>query len=173
LPGRIAAACQASGRPFFVLAIEGYADPAIVADRPHAWVRLGAAGGRGIDLLKEAGTLIAAYDDSAGVTAAFNKNILVRINRELGADIDLGTFDHRAVWNAAEERIEMHLVSRAKQSISIADTTFDYARGETIHTENSHKYRLEDFSALAADAGWRVVRAWVSASPAFAVLLLG
>ncbi|HSC18885.1 MAG TPA: ergothioneine biosynthesis protein EgtB [Rhizomicrobium sp.] len=127
----------------------------------------------GIDLVKDPAVLIAAYDDAAGVTAAFNKNVLAHINRELGGDFDLDRFDHRAVWNPAEHRIEMHLLSRADQTVAIGGEAFRLAAGETIHTENCHKYMLDGFARLADSAGWRIEKSWTSASPEFALLLLG
>jgi dimethylhistidine N-methyltransferase len=127
----------------------------------------------GLDLVKDPETLIAAYDDSAGVTAAFTHNILVRINRELGGDFDLGAFEHRAIWNAAQHRIEAHLVSRTEQSVTICGRVFAFRAGETIHTESCHKYVVKDFAARAATVGWSLEQAWQSASPEFAVLLLG
>jgi dimethylhistidine N-methyltransferase len=126
----------------------------------------------GIDLVKAEDVLVRAYDDARGVTAAFNLNLLERINRELGASIDLTAFAHRAVWNAAESRMEMHLVSTQDQVLEIADHAFGMAAGETIHTENSYKFTLEGFAALADRAGWRVGAQWVSPDPTFAVLLL-
>ena len=116
--------------------------------------------------------LVAAYDDAQGVTAHFNLNLLGRINRELGGDIDLAGFGHRAVWNAADSRMEMHLVSRADQSFSVGGRRFHIAAGETIHSENSYKFTLEGFSGLADRAGWRVGGQWVSPDPGFAVFLL-
>jgi dimethylhistidine N-methyltransferase len=126
----------------------------------------------GLDMVKPEATLVAAYDDRLGVTAAFNKNLLARMNRELGADFDLEAFDHKAVWNAAESRIEMHLVSLRDQQVHVAGRTFSFAAGETLHTENSYKFTVEGFAKLAARAGWRLEREWVSASPAFAMALL-
>jgi dimethylhistidine N-methyltransferase len=126
----------------------------------------------GIDLRKDVDTLIAAYDDAAGVTRAFNRNMLVRINRELEGDFDPRSFRHRAVWNAGDSRIEMHLQSRLDQKVRVAGAEFAFEEGETIHTENSHKYTVEGFAALAARAGWRLSRQWVSPPPCFAVLLL-
>jgi dimethylhistidine N-methyltransferase len=126
----------------------------------------------GADIVKDERVLIAAYDDSQGVTAAFNLNLLARINRELGGDIDLATFDHRAVWNARESRMEMHLVSRIDQTITAAGRLVSMAAGETIHTENSYKFTLDGFADLADQAGWRVGAQWVSPDPAFAVFLL-
>jgi dimethylhistidine N-methyltransferase len=127
----------------------------------------------GADLVKDEDVLVAAYDDAQGVTAHFNLNLLGRINRELGGDIDLAGFGHRAVWNAAESRMEMHLVSRADQGFTVAGRRFSMKAGETIHSENSYKFTLDGFAGLAARAGWRVGAQWVSPDPAaFAVFLL-
>ncbi|HLY07627.1 MAG TPA: ergothioneine biosynthesis protein EgtB, partial [Rhizomicrobium sp.] len=126
----------------------------------------------GIDLVKDRETLLRAYNDAKGVTAAFNKNLLTRINRELGATFEPEFFSHLAVWNARESRIEMHLVSRMNQSLIVAGRCYDFAEGETVHTENSRKYRLKEFAALAARAGWRMERKWQSADPAYAIVLL-
>jgi dimethylhistidine N-methyltransferase len=127
----------------------------------------------GIDLVKPEAELVAAYDDALGVTAAFNKNLLARINRELGGDFDLDRFAHRAVWNAGESRIEMHLESLEPQEVRVAGRTFRFAAGETLHTENSYKFTLEGFAAQAQAAGWQFRRSWTSVQPAFAVALLG
>lgn len=108
----------------------------------------------GVDLRKDLGRLIRAYDDVEGVTAAFNKNLLVRINRELGGDFDLDGFSHEARWNEAQGRVEMHLVSLRPQRVRIAGRSFGFAGGETIHTENSHKFTRDGFRELAASAGW-------------------
>jgi len=126
----------------------------------------------GIDIVKDPATLVAAYDDARGVTAAFNKNLLVRINRELGGDFDLRAFEHQAVWNAAESRIEMHLVSLKHQTVHVGGKTFRFAAGETIHTENSYKFTVERVAELAGSAGWRQERQWVSEDPAFGMVLL-
>jgi dimethylhistidine N-methyltransferase len=132
----------------------------------------GAAFVVGIDLVKDEATLVAAYDDALGVTAAFNRNLLARINRELAGDFDLAAFAHRAVWNAGESRIEMHLDSTKAQTVHVAGRAFAFSAGETLHTENSYKFTVEGFARLAAGAGWRLEREWVSPSPAFAVVLL-
>ncbi|MET0274816.1 MAG: ergothioneine biosynthesis protein EgtB [Phenylobacterium sp.] len=126
----------------------------------------------GIDLVKDTGVLVAAYDDALGVTAAFNKNLLGRMNRELDGNFNLDAFAHRARWNPVESRIEMHLESLKDQQVAVAGRTFDFKAGETIHTENSYKFTVERFAGLAADAGWRLEREWVSAHPAFALVLL-
>jgi dimethylhistidine N-methyltransferase len=126
----------------------------------------------GADLVKDERVLVAAYDDAQGVTAHFNLNLLARINRELDGDIDLAGFGHRAIWNAEESRMEMHLVSRADQSFNVAGQRFSMRAGETIHSENSYKFTLTGFAKLAARAGWRVGAQWVSPDPAFAVFLL-
>ena len=126
----------------------------------------------GIDLVKDEDSLVAAYDDTKGVTAAFNKNLLARINRSLGADFDLSSFEHRALWNGTEERIQMHLASTHEQSVTVSGRRFQFAKGETIHTENSHKYRIDDFIRLAAEAGWTMRESWLANDPSFALLLL-
>ena len=126
----------------------------------------------GIDLVKAEPTLVAAYDDSLGVTAAFNRNLLARINRELGGDFDLDGFAHRARWNAQESRMEMHLESLRDQQATVAGQAFDFAAGETLHTENSYKFKLDSFATLAEKAGWSLERSWSGDAPAFAVVLL-
>lgn len=127
----------------------------------------------GVDLRKDAAVLIPAYDDAAGVTAAFNRNILVRLNREGGADFEPGAFGHRAVWNAAEGRIEMHLVSRRAQSVRLGGQTIRFAPGESIHTENSYKHTPEGFRAIAEAAGWHAERMWTDPARLFSLHLLG
>ena len=126
----------------------------------------------GVDLVKEAATLIAAYDDAAGVTAAFNRNLLVRANRELGAGFDVDAFAHRAVWNAAASRMEMHLEATREMSVEIDGRTIAFARGETIHTESSRKYSEASVRELAEAAGWRVTAFEVGPTPAVALALL-
>jgi L-histidine Nalpha-methyltransferase len=126
----------------------------------------------GADLVKDATVLEAAYDDAAGVTAAFDLNLLHRLNREAGADFDPSGFRHRAVWNPALERIEMHLVAQRPQQVHLAGRVFRFAAGETIHTESSHKYRPERLRALAAAAGWQAGRMWTDPSRLFSVWLL-
>lgn len=115
----------------------------------------------GIDLRKDEPTLRAAYNDSQGVTAAFNLNLLRRINRELGATFDLKKFRHDAPWVEEEGRIEMRLVSTESQSVMVAGERFHFAEDEYIHTENSHKYDVDEFQALARRAGYEPVRVWV------------
>ncbi len=128
----------------------------------------------GVDLVKPVDTLLVAYDDPLGVTAAFNKNLLVRINRELGADFDLARFDHRAVWNAAESRIEMHLVSRVDQTVTVpgADVTVSFAAGESIWTESSYKYEPATLRALASAAGLEGRKLWIDEAARFLLALL-
>jgi L-histidine Nalpha-methyltransferase len=116
-------------------------------------------------------TLIAAYDDDAGITAAFNKNILVRLNRELDADFDLETFAHRARWNAAESRIEMHLESLVEQTVHIAGEAIAFAKGETIHTENSYKFTAASLAALLDASGFSPTQTWHDPNRRFAVTL--
>ena len=125
----------------------------------------------GADLAKSPDVLVPAYDDSAGVTAAFNLNILTRINRELGGDFALSRYRHEARWNAVDSRIEMHIVSDMDQTVSIAGEQFDFARGETIHTENSRKFTHERLEALLARAGWRLEKGWTDPQNWFLVAL--
>ncbi len=126
----------------------------------------------GADLVKDEATLVAAYDDIEGITARFNKNLLSRINRELDGDFDLDTFDHLAIWNAELARMEMYLVSRTDQIVNAAKHTFAFKAGERLHTENSHKFTVESFADLAAQAGWSASRQWISAAPQFAIFSL-
>ena len=129
-------------------------------------------GGRliiGVDLRKDVATLLPAYNDAAGVTAAFNKNILARANRELGADFDLDGFSHEARFDDQRGRVEMHLVSQAAQTVSLLGHRFAFAPGESIHTENSHKYTVAAFQDLAREAGWRPSRLWMDADGLFSV----
>jgi L-histidine N-alpha-methyltransferase len=123
----------------------------------------------GVDRIKDEAVLNAAYDDAAGVTARFNLNILRRMNRELGGEFDLASFRHRAFYNAADHRIEMHLESLRAQTVRVAGRNFTFAPGETIHTENSYKYTVESFRALAESAGWRPVATWTDENGYFAV----
>lgn len=126
----------------------------------------------GVDLVKDVPTLLSAYNDPKGVTAAFNLNLLARLNRELGAGIDIEAFRHNAVWNAEASRIEMHLVCTRPVSFEIAGRRFSLEANETIHTENSHKYTVPGFADLAAEAGWQVARSWIGEAPAYAMFLL-
>ena len=127
----------------------------------------------GADLIKPERDLLLAYDDPLGVTAAFNRNLLVRINRELDGDFDLDRFAHRAIWNAAESRIEMHLVSRSAQRIRIAaaELEFNMVDGELIWTESSYKYRLDDINRLLEPAGFRTAAQWIDRQNGFALTL--
>ncbi|WP_421728837.1 ergothioneine biosynthesis protein EgtB [Brevundimonas sp.] len=126
----------------------------------------------GVDLIKEPALLIAAYDDAQGVTAAFNKNVLARAKAELGADFDLSAFQHVAVWNGAESRMEMHLRSTRDQVVTVADHRIRFADGETIHTESSRKYTETSVRELAEAAGWEVSLFEVSDKPSVALALL-
>ncbi|MEM9179354.1 MAG: L-histidine N(alpha)-methyltransferase [Pseudomonadota bacterium] len=126
----------------------------------------------GVDLRKSPDILVPAYDDAAGVTAAFNLNLLNRINRELDANFDLHAFVHRAIWNDDQSRIEMHLESQIEQDVTIATDRFSFARGETIHTENSRKFDLESLKQQISHTGWDTSRIWHDARSYFAVILL-
>jgi L-histidine Nalpha-methyltransferase len=123
----------------------------------------------GVDLKKDPLLLHAAYNDAQGVTAAFNLNLLARMNRELEADFDLAAFQHRAFYDERLGRIEMHLKSLRAQDVTVAGQQFRFRPGESIHTENSYKYGLEDFQSLAARAGFRPIKAWTDPARLFSV----
>jgi dimethylhistidine N-methyltransferase len=126
----------------------------------------------GVDLVKDRDVLVTAYDDAAGVTAAFNLNLLVRANRELGADFDLDAFAHEARWNPGESRIEMHLRAIHPTTVRLDGQVFTFAEGETIHTESSYKYTRERLAALAEAAGWSLETVWTDPKGWFALALL-
>jgi dimethylhistidine N-methyltransferase len=123
----------------------------------------------GVDLVKDPARLHAAYNDAAGITALFNKNLLVRANRELNADFDLDGFAHYAPYNTAAHRIEMYLVSLKRQSVSLCGQRFEFAQGEPVHTEDSHKYTIESFREMAARAGFRPRAVWTDPERLFSV----
>ena len=123
----------------------------------------------GVDLVKDPARLHAAYNDRAGVTALFNKNLLARANRELGADFDLDAFAHYAPYSPAAHRIEMYLVSLRRQSVSLMGQRFDFVAGEAIHTEDSHKYTIESFREMAARAGFRPRAVWTDPERLFSL----
>ena len=135
---------------------------------------LGTEGGLlvGIDLRKDPAIIHAAYNDSSGVTAEFNLNILRRINSELGADFDVERFEHSAIYNQEEGRVEISLVSQCEQTVHLADHTFQFYPGEEIFTEYSHKYSIEGFAQLAATAGFSLHKHWTDSENLFAVLHL-
>ena len=123
----------------------------------------------GADLIKPADVLNAAYNDAAGVTAKFNLNLLVRINRELGATFKLDTFEHHAFYNRERHRIEMHLASLKRQKVKVAGETIEFRTGETIHTENSYKYSVVSLGALARGAGWLPAGVWTDERKYFSI----
>ena len=125
----------------------------------------------GIDRIKDIAVLERAYDDPAGVTAAFNLNLLERINRELGGDIPVENFTHRAIWNDVHARIEMHLVAACDMDFTVDEHDYHMAAGETIHSENSHKYGARDANLLLRASGWTPVATWDDTDPAFALIL--
>ena len=127
---------------------------------------------RGVDLKEDPAVLIPAYNDWLGVAAAFNLNLLARINRELDGDIDLDRFAHDAVYDEDKGRIEMHLVSLGRQTVRVLGRAFSFAKGERIHTENSYKYSIEEFQALARSAGWTPAHSWTDADRLFSLHLL-
>jgi dimethylhistidine N-methyltransferase len=148
----------------------------LTPDEAHAFLKMTRAqvGSRGamlvgVDLKKDANVLHAAYNDAKGVTAAFNVNLLARINRELGGDFDLSRFVHYAFYEPTAGRIEMHLVSSERQTVSIGAHRFGFERGESIHTENSYKYSIGEFQALAEAAGFRAAKVWTDRRRWFSV----
>ncbi|MEL6825754.1 MAG: L-histidine N(alpha)-methyltransferase [Pseudomonadota bacterium] len=174
---RLGLPAEVSGRPvgFFPgSTIGNLDDDSIDAFMRAARALLGESGQFviGVDLRKSPDILIPAYDDTAGVTAAFNLNLLTRINRELDANFDLDAFAHRAIWNDDKSRIEMHLESQIDQQVMIAEDRFFFTKGETIHTENSRKFDLEALSQQISRTGWQTSRVWRDARSYFAVILL-
>ena len=123
----------------------------------------------GVDRVKDRAVLNAAYNDAEGVTAQFNRNVLARINRELGADFNLDAFEHHAFFNRELSRIEMHLASLKRQKVKVAGETIEFRAGETIHTENSYKYTVESFGALARGSGWTPLAHWTDREQYFSV----
>ncbi|HEY2035566.1 MAG TPA: L-histidine N(alpha)-methyltransferase [Steroidobacteraceae bacterium] len=134
----------------------------------------GAGGGLlvGIDLAKDRAILERAYNDAAGITAAFNMNLLVRLNHELAADFDIGSFSHEAIWVPAQSRIEMHLVSARAQAVHVAGESVQFAAGERLVTEHCHKYTADSFASQARSAGWIPRRSWSDARGYFSVQYL-
>jgi dimethylhistidine N-methyltransferase len=123
----------------------------------------------GVDLKKDVDVLMRAYDDSQGVTAAFNLNLLRRANHELGADFDLSAFRHEVIYDSEKARIEMHLLSLKNQTVRLARKPIPFRQGETIHTENSYKYEIEQFRSIARSAGWKAGRVWTDELSLFSV----
>ena len=123
----------------------------------------------GVDRVKSAQTLEAAYDDAQGVTAAFNMNLIARINAELDGTLDPALLKHISVWNAGKSRIEMHLEAREAQQFQVAGRSFELAKGERLHTENSHKFTPESFQALAGSAGFEVLESWSDPAELFSL----
>jgi dimethylhistidine N-methyltransferase len=123
----------------------------------------------GADLIKDVNVLDAAYNDAAGVTAAFNLNMLTRINRELGSNFKLACFEHHAFYNRERNRIEMHLASLKRQKVKVLGETFDFRAGETIHTENSYKYSVDSLCALARGVGWLPDGVWTDSQGYFSI----
>lgn len=160
---------------FFPGSTLGNFDEAASVDLLRAMRETMATDGRaliGIDLVKDVPAMEAAYNDAAGVTAAFTLNLLARINREVGADFDRRRFAHRAVFSAERSRIETHIVSRVAQRVHVAGRPFDFDADEPIHVEISHKYTDAHFDALAARAGLRVIRRWNAPGERFGLRLL-
>jgi dimethylhistidine N-methyltransferase len=123
----------------------------------------------GVDLVKDPAVLHAAYNDAAGVTAAFNRNLLVRANRELAANFEVMSFSHYAFYNPVEQRIEMHLISDVRQFVTVAGRSIQFAKGETLVTEYSYKYTVEQFQELAASAGFVPRALWCDSDGLFSI----
>ena len=165
---------QAKGRR--VVYFPGSTIGNLTPEEAHAFLRMtrgqvgpGGAMLVGVDLKKDANVLHAAYNDAKGITAAFNLNLLARINRELRGDFKLRRFRHYAFYNAAPGRIEMHLVSLVQQNVNVGDHRFSFDAGESIHTENSYKYSISAFHALAGSAGFRGDKVWLDPKGLFAL----
>jgi dimethylhistidine N-methyltransferase len=159
---------------FFPGSTIGNFDPPEAVGLLRRMARDAGRGGRlliGVDLRKDEATLVRAYDDPEGVTAAFDLNLLARMNRELGADFDLSRFRHRAVFDGRLSRVEMHLESLEPQLVRVAGRPFAFRSGETIHTESSYKWELTGFDALAAIAGFAAERTWTDERAWFCVKL--
>lgn len=146
---------------------EAFLRAIVTASQPGDFLLIGA------DLVKPEPELLRAYDDPLGVTAAFNRNLLVRMNRDLGADFDLAAFDHRAVWHGEASRVEMHLVSRRRQRVRIPLAEIDLVleAGETIWTESSYKFEPRDLAALITRGGFDLIESWTAARERFALFL--
>ncbi len=159
---------------FFPGSTIGNFDPPEALALLHRMAREAGPGGAlliGVDLPKDRGVLERAYDDAEGVTAAFDLNLLARMNRELGADFRLSTFRHRALWNDRLSRVEMHLVSLRDQVVRVGGVSVGFRAGESIHTESAYKWEPRAFDALAALAGWRLERSWADDRAWFSVRL--
>src|SRR5262249_37519987 len=153
----------------------GNFDPPETDDLFRRVARLVGPGGGlllGVDLRKDPAVLERAYNDAAGVTAAFNRNLLTRINRELGGDFDVSAFRHLAFYDRARSRIEMHLVSATAQRVRVGTAEFGFRAGESIHTENSYKYDVGELAARAVECGLRLDESWTDEQNYFAVLYL-
>ncbi len=123
----------------------------------------------GVDMKKDPEILIRAYDDSSGVTASFNLNLILRINQELGGNFDISAFKHKALYNKTKGRVELHLVSLKQQIANVQGFKFSFDEGETIHTENSYKYHTKEFSSLAEEAGFATIKTWVDEKQLFSI----
>tara|TARA_A100001388_G_scaffold119341_1_gene88271 strand:+ start:1863 stop:2777 length:915 start_codon:yes stop_codon:yes gene_type:complete len=126
----------------------------------------------GVDLIKKKSVLLKAYNDKKGITARFNKNLLKRINKELKANFDVKSFKHSAIYNKSKSRIEMHLISLKNQKVKVHNKNFNFKKGETIHTESSHKYSPKSFNQLAKKSGWKVKKIWTDLNRQFSIQYL-
>jgi len=150
----------------------GNFDPQAAVDFLSCLARITGQGGGlliGVDLKKDQNVLDAAYNDASGITAAFNLNVLQRINRELAGDFDMEAFAHHAFYNSVRGRIEMHLISERKQTVRVDGHTFEFNAGDSIHTENSYKYTIDEFQTLARQAGFTPCRVWTDNDDLFSL----
>lgn len=169
LPGGIAPRSYAGFFPGSTIGNFTAMEARVFLGRAHTLLGSGATMIIGVDLRKEAALLTAAYNDAAGVTAAFNLNLLRRINDELKGDFDLAAFEHRAIWNADSGRVEMHLVSQRTQRVYVDGHAVQFQAGETIHTENSYKYTIAQFRRLAEESGYKPLTVWTDTRQLFSV----
>jgi len=170
IPADVPARPRVAFFPGSTLGNLGPTDAAALLRRMREHVGRGGKAIIGVDLRKDVETLIAAYDDKRGVTADFNLNLLIRINRELEGDFALEAFAHEARWNERESAIEMHIVSLKPQTVSVAGSRFVFAQGETVHTETCRKFDAAGFAFAAQRCGWRVEKLWSDPAQLFAVL---
>ncbi len=169
IPADVPASPRAAFFPGSTLGNLGGSETAALLRQMREHVGHGGKAIIGVDLRKDVETLIAAYDDKRGVTAEFNLNLLTRINRELEGDFAIDQFAHEARWNERESAIEMHIVSRKPQRVSVAGSAFAFAQGETIHTETCRKFDVAALTHAAQRCGWRVDRIWSDPAELFAV----
>jgi dimethylhistidine N-methyltransferase len=151
--------------------IGNFERPSAVALLSNIAIQCGTAGGLllGFDLQKDPATIEAAYNDTAGITAQFNQNILVRMNNELGANFEIDQFEHLAFYDPLNHRVDLRLISRCAQTVRLGAQTINFSAGEPIHTEYSHKYTVDGFCRMASEAGLTLKQYWTDRRQFFAV----